>query len=165
MSDDPLPSGTRGAASVDIADPGGRLPEQPTRWLRDRLAAALTHLGLTGRVEVRLVGDAEMAAAHERFGGVPGTTDVLTFDLRGTPEGPLDADLVLCVDEARRQSGQRRHPVEAELLLYALHGVLHCLGEDDHAEDAAERMHDREDEVLTAIGVGPVFAERAEGGS
>jgi len=105
-----------------------------------------------------VVGDEEMAAAHARHSGVPGTTDVLTFDLREDPDGPLDADVMVCADEAERQAAARGHAVEREVLLYAVHAVLHCLGEDDRDEASAARMHAREDEVLRAIGVGATFS-------
>lgn len=108
-----------------------------------------------------------MAAAHVRHSGVEGTTDVLTFDLREDPAagGALETELLLCVDEARRQAAALGHLAERELLLYALHGVLHCMGEDDHDEAAAARMHAREDRVLTAIGVGATFARGENGGN
>src|SRR6185369_8183115 len=96
---------------------------------------------------VRVVGDEEMAAAHQRFSGVAGTTDVLTFDLTEAG-GALDVDLLVCFDEASRQAASRGHGVERELLLYVVHGVLHCLGHDDHEEAAAARMHAEEDRVL-----------------
>ncbi|MBL8759163.1 MAG: rRNA maturation RNase YbeY [Phycisphaerae bacterium] len=157
--------------TVDIADPGGRLTTTQRGWLRDRLgdaAAWLTGgsrrregvaaLDGSGEVRVRVVGDAEMAAAHERHSGVPGTTDVLTFDLRERPDGPLDVDVMVCADEAARQAASRGHAVEREVLLYAVHAVLHCLGEDDRDEASAARMHAREDEVLRAIGVGATFS-------
>lgn len=110
-----------------------------------------------------MVGDAEMAVAHGRWKGDPETTDVLTFDLREGGAGPLDTDLLLCVDEASRRASELGHPVEHELLLYAVHGVLHCLGHDDADEASAALMHEAEDRLLGAMGVGAVFggAERA----
>jgi probable rRNA maturation factor len=104
-----------------------------------------------------------MDALHRRHTGVAGTTDVLTFDLREMGLGPLDVDIVVCLDEADRQAASRGHAVERELLLYVVHGLMHCLGHDDHEEAACARMHAAEDAVLTAIGVGPVYA-RPEGG-
>lgn len=132
-------------------------------WVIDRLAAAAGVLEASGEVRIRLVGDEEMDAAHRRFGNVPGTTDVLTFDLRdgGDADGPLDVDLLVCVDEARRQGEARGHGATKEVLLYALHGLLHCLGETDSTDEASARMHAREDRVLEAIGVGAVFAGTA----
>jgi probable rRNA maturation factor len=158
------------AARAEWLDPHARLTPAERRWLEDHFARALHHLGATGEVRVRVVDDAEMDAAHRQYSGVPGTTDVLTFDLRdeaapGEPAQPLDTDLLVCVDEAARQAAHRGHDRARELLLYALHGTLHCLGEDDHAEDQAQRMHAREDRTLEAIGVGTTYArEQREGG-
>jgi probable rRNA maturation factor len=118
--------------------------------------------GLRGEARARVVGDDEMAAAHERHTGVPGTTDVLTFDLADEP-GVIDADLLICADEAARQGAARGLPVEHELLLYIVHGVLHCAGYDDHDEPSASVMHEREDELLRAMGLGAVYAARGDG--
>jgi probable rRNA maturation factor len=161
----PRAQGAGGASStaVEIAD-ARRLLDSPARERLSAWVAAVTdRLASTGEVRVRLVDDAEMAAAHERYSGIPGTTDVLTFDLRDPDTLKpgslhLDVDILACVDEARRQGTRRSHPVERELLLYIIHGILHCLGEDDHDDAAYARMHAREDDLLEAIGVGRTFA-------
>jgi len=148
---------------IDVLDPQGLAGSAICRWLMERSTAALRHLGCRGEVRVRIVGDGEMAAAHERYSGIPGTTDVLTFDLRDDPAagGALDTDILVCIDEARREAGHRGLSVERELLLYIVHGVLHCLGYDDHDEAGHAAMHDEEDRVLEAIGVGRTFASPA----
>lgn len=125
--------------------------------------------------------DVEMANAHLEYMGVEGTTDVLTFDLNDPEEHPapdridaemicaykdratfgLDTDIMICIDEAARQAAGRGYAVEKELLLYVVHGLLHCLGWDDHDEAEAARMHRLEDAVLGAIGVGVVFGTDA----
>jgi probable rRNA maturation factor len=105
-----------------------------------------------------VVDDAEMSAAHQRYSGIPGTTDVLTFDLRDHPTSPLDTDILICFDEAHRCATERAHPPARELLLYIIHGILHCLGHDDHDPDSYQLMHAREDHILEAIGVGRTFA-------
>ncbi len=147
---------------LDIHDDRGQLSSEQLSVMTERLIAACSWLGVTGEVRVRVVGDSAMAAAHERYSGVAGTTDVLTFDLRsaGEREGEpnrMDVDVLVCLDEARRQTALRGHLLEHEILLYIVHGVLHCLGHDDHDDAAFARMHALEDEVLTAIGVGPIF--------
>jgi len=149
---------------VDVVDPALLLAPEDGRWLGDRLRRALDRLGAWGEVRVRLVEDDRMARDHERYAGVAGTTDVLTFDLGGRGRSPLDVDLHLCVDEARRQAAARQSEPRRELLLYAIHGVLHCLGRDDHDEDSARAMHRTEDEILDAIGVGATFCPGSEGG-
>lgn len=165
-------SKTGNALRLDLSDATGRVAPTAMQWLLDRLGEALPEacrreagrnggVARGGEVRIRIVGDDEMARMHEEYAGVPGTTDVLTFDLSGdeseTP--PLDVDIVTCLDEAQRQAARRggADAPERELLLYALHGVLHCLGHDDHEENNFEAMHRAEDEILTHIGVGPIF--------
>lgn len=154
----------RAGIRVEVLDADGLLSGAARRELEHRLCLAVREAGAAGEVRARIVRDPEMSAAHERYSGIPGTTDVLTFDMRDEapdPEEPsagvLDVDLWLCIDEAQRQARARGIAVERELLLYALHGVLHCLGHDDHDDGAYERMHAEEDRILAAIGVGATF--------
>ena len=44
-----------------------------------------------------------------------------------------------------------------EVLLYALHGVLHLCGYDDRTDRDFAAMHRREDEILERLGVGAIF--------
>ena len=158
-------SGSMAVLQVDLTDDTGRLLPVERADLALMLARAGSELDAGGEVRIRVVNDAAMSMLHERHSGIGGTTDVLTFDLRPMGLGPLDTDIVVCLDEAVRQAGSRGHPPTRELLLYALHGVLHCLGHDDHDEGSYARMHAAEDAVLAAIGVGPIFAKPVpEGG-
>lgn len=163
--------------SLDIFDETRTLTEAQVTQLHTTAAKALRRLACTGEVRVRIVNDQVMAAAHEEFAGVAGTTDVLTFDLTDPEEvvrparpaeaaiaageviGPytLDTDMLICLDEAQRQAAVREYPFDRELLLYIVHGVLHCIGFDDHDEAEFAAMHATEDAVLKAIGVGAVF--------
>lgn len=158
------PEGARASSGLDIEviDADGRLGEAAARWVRAMADRAGRELGASGEVRVRVVGDAEMAAAHALYKGVKGTTDVLTFELGEGPE--LDTDIMVCIDEAIRRSGELGHPPEREVLLYVVHGMLHCMGFDDGTREEAARMHRREDEVLTAIGVGATYAPAGDAG-
>ncbi len=146
---------------VELIDATGRLPSEDARWIADNAARALRVLGARGEVRVRVVADGEMSAAHLDYAEVEGTTDVLTFDMSEPgadgSAAELDVDVLACLDEAERQAAGRGHAARCELLLYVVHGVLHCLGFDDHDDDESARMHAEEDRVLSAIGVGSVF--------
>ncbi|MEY4831797.1 MAG: hypothetical protein RL527_10 [Planctomycetota bacterium] len=132
--------------------------EAERAWVLERLAECLAHVaGPVARVTVEIVDDHRMAALHERFSNVPGTTDVLTFPSSG-PDEPVEVDIAICIDEAARQSMARGHELRRELLLYALHGVLHCTGFDDRTPDDHARMHAEEDRILQAIGLDAVYA-------
>lgn len=144
----------------DVVDTTGRVSEADLRWLKGRALAALETLGASGELRVRIVDDAEMTRLHTEFLDIPETTDVLTFDLGSEVvdgKALLDVDIEACLDEAERQGAQRGHEPRRELLLYIIHGVLHCLGFDDHDEDGARAMHAEEDRVLNVIGVGATF--------
>jgi probable rRNA maturation factor len=166
------PVATRPGARVELIDATSALTRAQLERLRGWLERAIAAAGsVSGEVRVRLVGDPEMAAAHERYAGIPGATDVLTFDMRDEEEdvepaaGTMDVDIWACVDEAARQAAARGIDLERELLLYCIHGVLHCLGYDDHGDDAYARMHAEEDRILEAIGVGRTFGVGAEVGT
>ncbi len=148
--------------TIDLTDSTGEVSLSDLQGLRQQIAAVLLHLGLAGTLRVRVVADVEMAAAHEEFTGVPGTTDVLTFDMNEMEDArlTLDADVLICVDEARRQANDRAHTVPEELLLYVVHGVMHCLGHTDDTEEGYQAMHAAEDAALGATGVGALFGER-----
>ena len=64
---------------------------------------------------------------------------------------------MVSVETARREAGQRGHAAGAEVLLYCVHGVLHLLGYDDTDPQQAQRMHAAENELLTELGIGPVY--------
>jgi len=146
---------------LSISAPSGK---QYVAYLRKHLPAA--HGILADRhpcpladLSLALVGDARMSALHHQFMRLPGPTDVLTFPLDLDPRGrPLSGEIVLCVPEARRRAAASGAPVRNELLLYALHGLLHLCGFDDTTPAAFRVMHQTEDRILTQLGVGPVFA-------
>lgn len=162
-SDDPagrqsFDPGEDSRPTIEIVDPHRRLGPDAARTLGRLAEQAAAELGARGEVRVKIVDDSEMSRAHEVYKDVSGTTDVLTFDLRDSEDEPLDMDLLICIDEAARQADQHGHTVEKELLLYIVHGMLHCLGHDDQDSASAELMHKREDEVLVAIGAGAAYA-------
>lgn len=129
-------------------------------YLRRHLKAALPLLpaNALGEVSIALVGDETMSALHARSHDDPTPTDVLTYELEHGPEGDVtEGQIVICVSEARRRAAERNIPVQRELLLYALHGVLHLTGHDDTTPKAYARMHALEDKILTALGIGATF--------
>ncbi len=77
-----------------------------------------------------------MAQVHGSFLGDPTETDVITF-----PYG----EILVCPAVAREQAPRYAVSVHDEILLYALHGLLHLAGYDDtttalaRVMDAAQR--------------------------
>jgi len=171
---EPDPLGSRdGCALIDLADSGHLLTASQAQFIVQSLGQMTAILGVGGEVRLSVVADAAMAELHAEFSGDASTTDVLTFDLsegQAAATRQLDVDIYTCFDEAVRQGAARGHAPERELLLYAIHGVLHCLGFDDHSDDQYAAMHAKEDELLAAIGLPATFkagdsAAASNGGS
>ena len=151
--------------SVDV-QPCDTCPPGIAAFVTEQLEKLAAAAGVeSGTLSVAVVDDATMSDLHQRYRHEAGTTDVLTFDLRDDPSTqPLEGEVVVCWDEALRQSAAHGHEPRLELLLYCLHGLLHLLGEDDVTPDGYDRMHDREDELLRAVGLPAAFHTAAKGG-
>ncbi len=115
---------------------------------------------VAARIEVVVTRDAGMIKAHREWKGMNTPTDVLTFDLSPNSHS-MEATILVCKDEAARSAHRHGTTLLKELLLYVVHGCLHLCGYDDVRATEAKRMHAREDELLTELGIGPVFKSRA----
>ena len=125
------------------------------QFLERHLRAANTHLQRPlVELSIALVNDRTMSDLHQRYLNIAGPTDVLTFPLEEKKRG---GEIVICVPEALRRAKEHGASVRNELLLYAIHGMLHLSGMDDRTQRGFERMHRMEDRILSAIGIGPVF--------
>ena len=128
----------------------------------DRLSRAVEQVLVLLKRPVEQVGicvvrDPEMSDLHGRWKQKATTTDVVTFDLSDSSNAPLRVDIAICLDEAMRQAAVRGHEPVDELLLYIVHGLLHCCGFDDGDETGSARMHREEDRLLQEIGWGAVY--------
>lgn len=131
-----------------------RLTEKDRRWLQRYAKRLAIAAGLDGaNLSIAIVGDVLMRRLHRRYLKTPTTTDVLTFDLSEPDDAQRQAEIVICCDLARRVARRLRHPARLEMLLYILHGLLHLSGYDDVRKTLAQRMHHRENELLTEAGL------------
>jgi len=152
---------SRHEASIAFHAGDGCPPSLDRAALASAFARLLPHFPRPiARVDVLLVGDEAMDAAHRRHMDVAGTTDVMSFPAHDPddPHAGVEADLVVSVDVAAREGAARGHGREREILLYAVHGTLHACGYRDETDAEAARMHAEEDRILSAGGVGVVYA-------
>jgi probable rRNA maturation factor len=109
-------------------------------------------------VSIAFIDDAAMQQLNKRFRRKNKTTDVLTFPAddsyadpraKGRPLG----DIVISVDQARRQATTEKHSLATEVRYLIVHGVLHALGYD-HETDSGE-MNALERDVRGLVGLVP----------
>lgn len=82
-------------------------------------------------IQFVLVDRVTMARVHGSFLGDSTETDVITF-----PYG----EILICPAVARDQAPDYGLDTDKEVLLYALHGLLHLVGYDDTTSAEAKRM-------------------------
>ena len=109
-------------------------------------------------ISIALVDDEAMTALNRKFRRKAKTTDVLTFPADDSYNDPSQkgrrplGDIVISVDQARRQALSEKHSLATEVRYLVLHGVLHALGYD-HETDKGE-MNALEVEVRGLVGLG-----------
>jgi len=134
--------------AIEISGP--QIPGLPHDELRARLLQVLRAEGCPEEFDlsILLTGDEEIARLHERWMGLAGPTDVLSFpqdDPRhDAPSGAALGDVVISLETAARQAADAGVTLAHETLLLAVHGTLHLLGYDDVTEEGFRRMRERE---------------------
>ncbi len=106
--------------------------------------------------------DETVRELNRRFRDVDAPTDVLAFDA-GTEEHfvsapespPYLGDVVISYQRALAQADELGHAVAEELKLLVIHGILHLLGYDHQEEADAQKMRERENQVLHLPDKGP----------
>jgi len=93
-------------------------------------------------IVVAIVSDPVIAQIHVDFMGIEGPTDVITFD---------HGEIVISADTAKNYAAQLGHPIEQELALYTIHGLLHLNGFDDLSPAPADRMRKTQNRILRQI--------------
>ncbi|MCA9322834.1 MAG: rRNA maturation RNase YbeY [Planctomycetes bacterium] len=115
------------------------------------LEAAMAMEGVDLDLSIAIVTDKRIQEINREFLGHDWPTDVVTFDLTDDFGGP-DAELVVSADTARREALARGAEVDAELLLYCVHGLLHLLDYDDLDPVGRRRMMVRQAQILSELG-------------
>ena len=125
-------------------------------------ATLLTERSDEPGVTVVVTDDKTLQELNRTYRGVDRPTDVLSFggdapSFVNAPEASnYLGDVIISCPRAQAQAEAAGHPLEAELALLVIHGVLHLLGYDhaDPGEKAA--MWERQSDVLASLGLANV---------
>jgi probable rRNA maturation factor len=131
-------------------------PVKP-QFLKNAAQTTLDHQAVfhptPANLTIVLTDDEHIRTLNRDFLGIDAPTDVLAFPAEVTD--PETQSLYLgdvLISLPRAQAQAKKHPLEAELQLLVVHGVLHLLGHD-HTEEADKgRMWQAQREVLRKLG-------------
>lgn len=121
-------------------------------------------------VEFLFVDGEEIRRLNNQMRGVDKVTDVLSFPtLDGIKDKPIAGEehpyeideegnlllgsIVVCCQRAHEQAEEYGHSYERELHYLLVHGIMHCLGYDHETEEERAEMREREECVLSDLGI------------
>lgn len=123
--------------------------------MRRRAERMLTALRMpNAELSVLLCDDPTIHELNRDYRAKDRPTDVLAFAMQEGEGGGLQPDLlgdvVISMDTARRQAGERSRPIVHEVTFLLAHGLLHLLGYDHQTDEEERRMSARTDALCAA---------------
>jgi probable rRNA maturation factor len=128
--------------------------------------AALSHQKESPDVDLSIVlaDDARLHELNRDYLGVDAPTDVLSFPASETDGSEIDpetgaryiGDIIISVPYAAKGAAKAGHPLESELQLLVVHGVLHLLGHDHANLKEKAKMWKAQAKILESLGLGDI---------
>lgn len=133
----------------------------PEDLLERTVHAAFTHESesLDSELSIVLTDDARLRELNRDYLGIDAPTDVLSFPASETdPEtgARYIGDILISIPRAQEQANAAGHPLESEVQLLVVHGVLHLLGHDHADAEEKARMWKTQAEILERLGLGQI---------
>lgn len=110
-------------------------------------------------LSIVLTDDARLQELNREYLGIDAPTDVLSFPASETdPQTGTRyiGDILISAPRARSQAQAAGHPLESEIQLLVVHGVLHLLGYDHAGPEEKARMWKVQAKILESLGLGEI---------
>jgi len=138
----------------------------PNDLLKRAVNAALENQSESLDLELTIVltDDAQIQELNQDYLGIDAPTDVLSFPASEADGSEIDpetgtryiGDIIISMPYATRSAGKAGHPLESEVQLLVVHGVLHLLGHDHAKPGEKTRMWKAQAEILKTLGLGDI---------
>ncbi|MFN8411231.1 MAG: rRNA maturation RNase YbeY [Anaerolineales bacterium] len=116
-------------------------------------------------ITIVLTDDRQLHELNRDFLGVDAPTDVLSFPAdEADPETGAEylGDILISIPRATQQAQVAGHPMEAEVQLLVVHGVLHLLGHDHAEAEEKALMWSEQAKVLERLGLAYIKIQDSE---
>ena len=143
--------------TIEVVNRQKRIPINPPQLTR----AVKNLLRLEGFRKVQLsivfVTDRKIKSLNQKYLNHPYPTDVLSFDYRAPAKRAreISGEIIISTDTAQRNAVSHQTTGLQEIMRYVIHGVLHLLGFDDHAQRDIEKMRRKENQWMRLLKYDP----------
>lgn len=125
--------------------------------IRRAINQALNYVAKSDRVSLSVVfeDDEILHQLNNQYLGIDAPTDVLAFPAEYTDSDTGErylGDILVSASRALEQAAEGNHPIEDELQLLVVHGVLHLLGYDHTETSEKEQMQSAQSAILHNLG-------------
>jgi len=138
----------------------------PNKLLERAVFTALENQSesLDSELTIVLTDDSKIHELNRDYLGIDSPTDVLSFPASETDGSEIDpetgaryiGDIVISLPYAARSAEKAGHPLESEVQLLVVHGVLHLLGHDHAKPREKAKMWKSQAEILETLGLGHI---------
>lgn len=133
----------------------------PESLLERAAQAALKHESQSLDVDLSIVltDDSRLHQLNREYLGIDAPTDVLSFpSSEADPEtgARYIGDVLISLPRAEGQANAAGHPLESEVQLLVVHGVLHLLGYNHADAEEKARMWKAQADILKSLGLGDI---------
>lgn len=117
-------------------------------------------------LSVVITDNPQIRKLNKKFRKIDTESDVLSFPSYeidpDTGKGYL-GDIIISYTQALKQASLSNQPIENELQLLTIHGVLHLIGFDHTTQEDKTRMWEVQDKVLRILGITDIKITDGEG--
>ena len=141
--------------SVDIQISDDLVSECPSEASLTVWAQAAVQTKKDAGMTIRVVDKTEMQQSNLQWRGQDKPTNVLSFAAEFPPQAGVDylGDILICAEVLEQESIEQGKALNDHWAHIVVHGVLHLQGFDHQNEEDAQRMEQRERQILTTLGI------------
>ena len=136
---------------LDITKEGVTVYRKFKRAAKRTAKSAAQLEGKKGRISVSLLftDSDNIRRLNKQYRGKDEETDVLSFP---SEEKEFLGDIAVCLPKAQQQAAEVCQSTEREIAFLVAHSMLHLFGYDHGTEKEAEKMREKERQILNKTG-------------
>ena len=114
-------------------------------WLDDFTKVVSKKFKIKKEISIALLSPLEIKKLNKIYRQKNKVTDVLSFNL---DDEKILGEIVICLEQAKKQAKEKKISLQAELKLLVVHGTLHLLGYDHEVSEVEAERQEKEEKLL-----------------